>query len=100
MPDSLLRWFGAVYIAIGIGMIYLFYVGKLVTEVRPDGIYVRFDRYGGMAMMWQKDGSDRPRDELREEIRKGWPKVPGIRHNLESAQVGGGGLSFVRASTH
>ena len=58
-------------------------------ELEVEGIYVRFDRYGGMAMMWKDDSSVKPRDQLREDIREGWPKLAGIWHSLESVTTGG-----------
>jgi len=42
MSDTMLAVLGTLYLAIGAGMLYLFFVGKLVTEVRPDGIYARW----------------------------------------------------------
>ena len=53
-------------------------------ELEIEGIYARFDRYGGMAMMWRTDESERPRDEIRDEIREGWPRIPGVWTSLES----------------
>jgi len=60
-----------------------------LEKFEVDGIYARFDRYGGMCMIWKTDESEKPREELREEIRKGWPGIAGIAHNLESANMGG-----------
>ncbi|MHC4957344.1 MAG: efflux RND transporter permease subunit [Planctomycetota bacterium] len=65
------------------------YILPRLEEMEVDGIYARFDRYGGMCMMWKTDESEKPRDTLREEIRKGWPQIPGIWNSLESAAGGG-----------
>jgi hypothetical protein len=42
MPDIALAIVGPLAILFGIGLAYLFYAAKLVTEVRGDGLYVRF----------------------------------------------------------
>ena len=42
MSDSVLMWLGPLYLLIGVGMLYLFWAGKLISEVRPDGVYIQF----------------------------------------------------------
>lgn len=39
MSDRLLLVLGPIYLAVGVGLIYLFFTATLVTEVRPDGVY-------------------------------------------------------------
>jgi len=34
--------FGSFYILLGIMLLYMYFAGRLVTEVRPDGLYIRF----------------------------------------------------------
>ncbi|MFQ5512642.1 MAG: DUF6141 family protein [Candidatus Krumholzibacteriia bacterium] len=45
MGDTHLLIFGPVYMALGLVLILIFYKGRLVTELRPDGIYVRFSPF-------------------------------------------------------
>ncbi len=42
MGDTTLLWFGTLYIVLGAALLYLYFAGRLVTEVRPDGLYVRY----------------------------------------------------------
>lgn len=42
MPDGVLVWFGPLYILLGCGLVWLYFAAELITEVRPDGIHVRF----------------------------------------------------------
>jgi hypothetical protein len=42
LSDTALAIIGPLWILFGIGLAYLFYSGKLITEVREDGLYVRF----------------------------------------------------------
>jgi hypothetical protein len=42
MSDPLLAIIGPVFILFGAGLLWLMWVARLVTEVRDDGIYVRF----------------------------------------------------------
>jgi hypothetical protein len=42
MPDGVLAVMGPLYILLGILLLWLYFGGKLVTEVRPDGLFVRF----------------------------------------------------------
>ncbi|MHC4548992.1 MAG: efflux RND transporter permease subunit [Planctomycetota bacterium] len=65
------------------------YVLRVRDELGLEGIYARFDRYGGMAMMWKTADSTTPRDELREAIREGWPRIPGVWTSLETTDLGG-----------
>jgi len=54
-------------------------------ELEVEGIFCRFDKNGGMAMMWKRSGSTKPKPEIREAIQKGWPRIPGISTSLDSA---------------
>ncbi len=54
-----------------------------------EGIYTRFDRYSGMAMMWRHATATREREEIEEEIRKRWPRIPGVWTSLETAGAQG-----------
>jgi HAE1 family hydrophobic/amphiphilic exporter-1 len=65
------------------------YVLGVREELGLEGIYARFDRYGGMAMMWKRPDVDTPRDDIREAIREGWPRIPGIWTSLETEGLGG-----------
>jgi len=65
------------------------YVLGVRDELGLDGIYARFDRYSGMAMMWKRADSDLSREDLREAIRKGWPRIPGVWTSLETQGLGG-----------
>ncbi|MEJ2722106.1 MAG: DUF6141 family protein [bacterium] len=42
MGDAMLAVFGSLYILLGAALLYLYFAGRLVTEVRPDGLYVRY----------------------------------------------------------
>jgi hypothetical protein len=42
MGDLLLVGFALFYIGLGILLLLFFYTGRLITEVRPDGIFIRF----------------------------------------------------------
>jgi hypothetical protein len=42
MPDGVLLVMGPLYILLGGLLIWLYFGGKLITEVRPDGLFVRF----------------------------------------------------------
>ena len=42
MSDTGLAIAGSLVVLLGIGLLYFFYVLKLVTEVRSDGLYIRF----------------------------------------------------------
>ena len=42
LPDTALAIIGPLAILFGVGLAYLFYSAKLVTEVRNDGVYIRF----------------------------------------------------------
>ena len=42
LSDTALAIIGPLWILFGIGLAYLFYSSKLITEVREDGLYVRF----------------------------------------------------------
>jgi hypothetical protein len=42
MSDTLLFYFGLFYMLLGFALILLFYKGGLTTEVRPEGLFVRF----------------------------------------------------------
>ena len=42
LSDTALAIMGPLWILFGIGLAYLFYSMKLVTEVRSDGVYIRF----------------------------------------------------------
>ena len=65
------------------------YVLGARDELEIEGIYARFDRYGGMAMMWKQDDSTKPRDEIRDAIKEGWPKIAGVWTSLEATGMGG-----------
>ncbi|MCL0060512.1 DUF6141 family protein [Dehalococcoidia bacterium] len=41
MSDTVLLIVGGFFIALGAGLIWLFYTAKLITEVRSDGLYIR-----------------------------------------------------------
>jgi HAE1 family hydrophobic/amphiphilic exporter-1 len=59
------------------------HVETIKERLGLEGIYARFDRRGGMAMLWQADESNTDRMELQEEIRKGWPQIAGVWNSLE-----------------
>ena len=61
------------------------YVLSQKDELEVEGIFCRFDKNGGMAMMWKRKGSTRPKSEIREAITKGWPRLYGVRTSLDSA---------------
>jgi hypothetical protein len=42
LSDTALAIIGPLWILFGVGLAYLFYSSKLITEVREDGLYVRF----------------------------------------------------------
>ncbi len=42
MSDTFLIFFGVFYIVLGGLLVMLFFKGRLITEVRPDGLFVRF----------------------------------------------------------
>ncbi|UCG50968.1 MAG: hypothetical protein JSW58_12305 [Candidatus Latescibacterota bacterium] len=42
MGDTALLIVGPLYILLGVALLYIFFEGRLVTEVRPDGLFVRF----------------------------------------------------------
>ncbi len=42
MGDTALAIVGTLYILLGIAMLYVFFRGRLTTEVRPSGLYVRY----------------------------------------------------------
>lgn len=42
LPDSALAIIGPLWILFGIGLAFLFYSAKLITEVRKDRLYIRF----------------------------------------------------------
>jgi hypothetical protein len=42
MGDVLLMVFGTFYILLGVMLLYMYFAGRLVTEVRPGGLYIRF----------------------------------------------------------
>ena len=41
MPDGVLLVMGPLYILLGLLLLWLYFVGKLITEVRPDGLFVQ-----------------------------------------------------------
>ncbi len=45
MSDTVLFFFGLFYVLLGLALILLFYKGRLITEVRPDGLFVKFDPF-------------------------------------------------------
>jgi len=42
MGDTLLMVFGTFYILLGALLLYMYFAGRLETEVRSDGLYIRF----------------------------------------------------------
>ncbi len=42
MPDSMLVWFGPLMILVAVGIVLLFALTCLITEVRGDGVYIRY----------------------------------------------------------
>jgi len=67
---------------------YEAFVGGIRDELEIDGIYVRFDRHGGMAMVWQKRDASIDPKKVEERIREGWPRIPGVWTSLEAASGG------------
>ncbi|MHC4940568.1 MAG: efflux RND transporter permease subunit [Planctomycetota bacterium] len=61
------------------------YVLGVKDELEIDGIFCRFDDRGGRVMMWKREGSEKPKSEIQEQVEKGWPKIPGIWTSLESS---------------
>ncbi len=72
---------------------YETFVDGLREELQIDGIYARFDRYGGMAMVWQERNATVDAAKVDERVREGWPRIPGVWTSLESAA---GGTTTVR----
>jgi HAE1 family hydrophobic/amphiphilic exporter-1 len=66
------------------------YVMSVMDELELRGIFCRFDERGGMAMMWKVDGSRKPKNEIQEVIKAGWPQIPGIWTSLEATGDEGG----------
>lgn len=42
MGDTTLLVFGLLYIILGAALLYLYFAGRLITEVRSDGLYLRY----------------------------------------------------------
>ncbi|UCH85591.1 MAG: hypothetical protein JSW50_07875 [Candidatus Latescibacterota bacterium] len=42
MGDTGLLVFGSLYILLGIALLYLYFAGRLVTEVRSEGLFIRY----------------------------------------------------------
>ena len=61
------------------------YVKGILDRLELEGIYARFDRHMGMVMIWSRKDSNTPTDEVREEMRKGWPRIEGVWNSLETA---------------
>ncbi|MHC4223520.1 MAG: efflux RND transporter permease subunit, partial [Planctomycetota bacterium] len=61
------------------------FVLGIQEEQEIDGIYARFDRRGGMVMIWRTRESTKPRDEMRDTVEEGWPDIPGIWTSLQTA---------------
>jgi len=60
------------------------YVLSVKDELQVAGIFCRFDKNGGMAMMWKSPEATIEKSEIRETIRKNWPRIPGVWTSLES----------------
>lgn len=56
MPDLMLMIIGPVFILLGAGLLWLMWVARLVTEVRDDGIYIRFHPFhrAFQGFLWQE----------------------------------------------
>jgi hydrophobic/amphiphilic exporter-1 (mainly G- bacteria), HAE1 family len=67
---------------------YEAFVDGLREELEIDGIYTRFDRYGGMAMVWQVRNATVDPAKVEERVREGWPRIPGVWTSLEAASGG------------
>lgn len=67
---------------------YEAFVAGLKEELDLDGIYARFDRRGGMAMVWQVRGASVDPKVVEERVREGWPPIPGVWTSLEAASGG------------
>ncbi|HEX5136600.1 MAG TPA: efflux RND transporter permease subunit [Planctomycetota bacterium] len=67
---------------------YEAFVQGLKEELDLDGIYARFDRRGGMAMVWQERGAAVDAKVVEERVREGWPRIPGVWTSLEAASGG------------
>ncbi|MCK6460875.1 MAG: efflux RND transporter permease subunit, partial [Planctomycetes bacterium] len=67
---------------------YETFVAGLKEELELDGIYARFDRRGGMAMVWQERGAAVDPKVVEERVREGWPRIPGVWTSLEAASGG------------
>jgi len=59
MPDLMLMIMGPLFILLMTGLLWLMGVARLVTEVRPDGIYIRFYPFhrGFHGFLWEEIGS-------------------------------------------
>jgi len=67
---------------------YETFIEGLRKELEIDGIYARFDRYGGMAMVWQVRNATVDAAKVEERVREGWPRIPGVWTSLEAAAGG------------
>ncbi|MFB3065513.1 MAG: efflux RND transporter permease subunit [Planctomycetota bacterium] len=69
--------------------VYEEYLMGLIDELELEGCYARFEKPGGMVIVWQKPKSSLLIDDVKERIFEDWPKVPGVRVNLESFEEDG-----------
>jgi len=53
VSDGVLLFTGSAVMLFSVGMIYLFYVLKLITEVREEGLYIRFYPLRGKLIPYQ-----------------------------------------------
>jgi len=60
------------------------YVASVKDDLQIAGIFCRFDKNGGMAMMWKSPDATIEKSAIREQIKNEWPRVPGVWTSLES----------------
>jgi hypothetical protein len=55
MPDLMLMILGPLFIALSVGLLWLMWAARLTTEVRDDGIYIRFHPFhrGFRGFLWE-----------------------------------------------
>ena len=61
------------------------YVLSVKDDLQIQGIFCRFDKNGGMAMMWKSPDATIEKSAIREKLENNWPRIAGVSTSLESA---------------
>ncbi len=67
--------------------LYETHVSNLREALELEGIYAHFDKRSAFLMAWKRRRAQASLDEIREAVRKDWPRVPGVRTSLEAMSL-------------